>query len=90
VIGRFHPSSKTCSRCGAVKDALGLSERLNVCDTCGHTQDRGVNAVMNIRAEGLRLLGISREKNRRTCGVSPDVDLAGPRRLEREAPASDA
>ncbi|MDR1081261.1 MAG: transposase, partial [Deltaproteobacteria bacterium] len=80
VIDRFHPSSKTCSSCGAVKDALGLSERVCMCDSRGHSRDRDVNAALNIRAEGLRLLGIAREKNRRTCGVSPDADLACLRR----------
>jgi putative transposase len=79
-IDRFHPSSKTCSGCGAVKDAPGLSERVCMCDSCGHSRDRDVNAALNIRAEGLRSPGIAREKNRRTCGVSPDADLAGLRR----------
>jgi hypothetical protein len=36
--------------------------------------------------EGLRILGLLIDKNRGTRGVSPDVDLAGLRRLGREAP----
>jgi putative transposase len=75
VIDRFHPSSRTCSGCGAVKDALGLSERVYMCDSRGHSRDRDVNAALNIRAGELRLPGIAREKNRRTCGVIPDADL---------------
>jgi putative transposase len=90
AIGKMFPSSKTCSHCGAVKDSLGLSERVYVCGSCGHEQDRDVNAALNIRGEGLRMSGLPDEKSRRTCGVSPDADPAGPRRLEREAPASDA
>ncbi|MDR1080620.1 MAG: transposase, partial [Deltaproteobacteria bacterium] len=80
AIDRFHPPSRTCSGCGAVKDALGLSERVCMCDSCGHSRDRDENAALNIRTGGLRLPGIAREKNRRTCGVSPDADLAGLRR----------
>jgi hypothetical protein len=79
-VDRFYPSSKTCSACGAVKPALGLAERVYVCDLCGHARDRDVNAALNIRAEGLRMLGLAIDKNRGTRGVSPDVNLAGPRR----------
>jgi putative transposase len=90
VIGGMFPSSRTCSRRGAVKDALGLSGRVFVCGSRGRGQDRDVNAALNIRREGLRMPGLPGEKDRRACGVSPDADPAGPRRLEREAPASDA
>jgi putative transposase len=65
VIDRFYPSSKTCSACGAVKPALGLSERVCVCDRCGHARDRDLNAARNIRAEGLRLISLAMETNRR-------------------------
>jgi putative transposase len=68
VIDRFYPSSKTCSACGALKPALGLAERVCVCDRCGHAQDRDLNAARNIRAEGLRILGPLIDKNRRTRG----------------------
>jgi putative transposase len=86
VTDRFYPSSRTCSACGTVKTATGLSERVYVCEECGHARDRDMNAALNIRAEGLRILGLLIDKNRRTRGVSPDVDLAGLRRLGREAP----
>ncbi|MGC8632823.1 MAG: zinc ribbon domain-containing protein [Thermoprotei archaeon] len=33
-IGRFDPSSKTCSRCGSVKHGLKLSDRAYRCDAC--------------------------------------------------------
>ncbi|MDR1081011.1 MAG: transposase [Deltaproteobacteria bacterium] len=79
-MDRFYPSGKTCSACGAVKPALSLAERVCVCDLCGHARDRDVNAALNIRAEGLRMLGLVIDKNRGTRGVSPDVNLAGPRR----------
>jgi putative transposase len=86
LIDRFYPSSKTCSARGAVKPALGLAERVYARESRGHTRDRDLNAALNIRAEGPRALGLVIDKNRGTRGVSPDVDLAGPRRLEREAP----
>lgn len=47
VIGRFKPSSKTCSNCGAVKEVLLLSERIYRCD-CGLEIDRDLNATINI------------------------------------------
>ena len=54
-VDRFYPSSKHCSCCGAVKKELGLSERVYICG-CGNSMDRDVNAAVNIREEGRRLL----------------------------------
>lgn len=54
-INRFYPSSKTCSRCGKVKENLELSERIYVCE-CGNRMDRDVNAAVNIREERCRML----------------------------------
>jgi len=48
--GRFYPSSKTCSDCGAVKTKLPLSEREYTCTTCGLSLDRDVNAARNLAA----------------------------------------
>ena len=48
-IGRFEPSSKTCSKCGYVKSDLQLSDREWVCPKCGKKHDRDVNAAINIR-----------------------------------------
>jgi len=45
---RWFPSSKTCSRCGTVKDNLCLSERIFVCDQCGQAIDRDLNAAINL------------------------------------------
>lgn len=55
-VGRFFPSSKTCSDCGAINQRLRLSDREWVCAECGVVHDRDLNASMNIEAEGLRLL----------------------------------
>ena len=54
-VDRFFPSSKSCSQCGKVKQVLPLSERVYRCE-CGYTNDRDVNAAINIRDEALRLL----------------------------------
>jgi putative transposase len=48
VADRWFPSSKTCSGCGHVKDALLLSERTYHCEQCGLTIDRDLNAAINL------------------------------------------
>lgn len=48
-IGRFEPSSKTCSKCGYVKHDLKLSDREWVCPICGKHHDRDINAAINIK-----------------------------------------
>jgi putative transposase len=45
---RWHPSSKTCSGCGAVKTKLRLAERQYVCTDCGLAIDRDLNAAVNL------------------------------------------
>lgn len=52
-IGRFFPSSKTCSRCGKIKKDLKLSDRVYKCD-CGFEIDRDLNAAVNIKNEFLK------------------------------------
>lgn len=56
-IDRFFPSSQTCSVCGC-KDPKteDLSVRKWTCPHCGAHHDRDVNAAINIRNEGMRLL----------------------------------
>ena len=46
---RFYPSSKTCSNCGVIDSDLSLSDRTYHCSECGHTQDRDLNAAINLR-----------------------------------------
>jgi putative transposase len=48
VAGRWYPSSKTCSGCGAVKAKLPLAERIYRCESCGLARDRDVNAARNL------------------------------------------
>lgn len=52
AIDRFYPSSKTCSECGAINDAMPLNIREWTC-LCGATHDRDINAAKNILAVGL-------------------------------------
>lgn len=54
-IDRWYASSKTCSVCGKVKKEIPLHERTFRCE-CGNHMDRDINAAINIREEGKRLL----------------------------------
>lgn len=54
VIGRFDPSSKTCSCCGKINRQLKLSDRKWTCEKCEAMHDRDVNAAINIKNFGLR------------------------------------
>ena len=56
-IDRWYPSSQTCNVCGCVnEDVKNLSIRKWTCPYCGAEHDRDVNAAINIKQEGLRLL----------------------------------
>ena len=51
-IDKWFPSSKTCSVCGAINEALNLRDRTWQCPSC-HTQlDRDRNAAVNIYRVG--------------------------------------
>ena len=50
--GRFYPSSKTCSKCGAAKAKLSLTEREYHCTACGTRIDRDHNAAINLACLG--------------------------------------
>ncbi|GLX01324.1 transposase [Microtetraspora sp. NBRC 16547] len=52
VVDRWFPSSKLCSACGTVQEAMPLNVRTWVC-ACGAVHDRDVNAAKNILAAGL-------------------------------------
>jgi putative transposase len=60
-IGRFFPSSHLCSNRLLPIQKMDLSVRLFDCPHCSQRHDRDVNAAINIKNEGLRILvlGIS-------------------------------
>jgi putative transposase len=72
TAGRFYPSSKTCSGCGAVKAKLALSERTYACTACGLVMDRDVNAAVN-----LLKLAASGAESQNACRGTVRPGLAG-------------
>jgi putative transposase len=50
VCDRWFPSTKTCSCCGAVKQQMGLADRIFRCEGCGLVMDRDRNAAANLAA----------------------------------------
>ena len=50
-VDRFYASSKTCSKCGALKKDLTLRDRVYKCPECGFTIDRDLNAAINLRQQ---------------------------------------
>jgi len=55
-IGRFFPSSHLCSNTLLPLETMDLSVRSFVCPHCQERHDRDINAAINIRNEGLRIL----------------------------------
>lgn len=53
-IGRFEPSSKTCSGCGHINEELTLKDREWTCTSCSVHHDRDLNAAINIKQMGLQ------------------------------------
>ena len=65
-VSRWFPSSKMCSRCGALKEDLTLSDRVYDC-TCGLKIDRDLNASINLEHNGLSTLS---SRGIKACGES--------------------
>ena len=57
-VDRFYPSTQLCHDCGFKNADLTLVDRTWVCPACGVRHDRDINAALNIRDEGLRLLAV--------------------------------
>lgn len=53
-IGRFEPSSKTCSCCGAINETLTLKDRTWTCANCLTLHYRDKNAAKNIEIMGFK------------------------------------
>ncbi len=76
-VGRFYPSSKSCStpNCGYIYKDLKLSERFWICPECNTLHDRDENASYNLFLQGLGRL--SSEPINITIGqVSPEFTPA--------------
>jgi putative transposase len=58
-VDRFFPSSKTCNVCLNKVDSLPLDLRFWDCNSCKTHHDRDINAAINIRDEGLRILNLT-------------------------------
>jgi len=81
IVGRFFPSSKTCSACGTINANLVLADRSWSC-ICGAVHDRDLNAARNIDAEGLRLfleqhVAVGYPETQNACGVSVRPSTGG-------------
>lgn len=70
-VGRFFPSSKTCSICLNRVGSLSLDIRSWTCSSCNTRHDRDVNAATNIRDEGLRLLSLGTSDTAQGGNVRP-------------------
>lgn len=72
-VDRFFPSSKTCSACLNRVGSLPLDVRSWQCQTCETKHDRDVNAAINIRDEGLRILALGTSATAKGGSVRPRV-----------------
>lgn len=54
-VDRWYPSSQICSCCGH-RQPMPVTVRTYKCPECGNVMDRDLNAAINIRNEGIRLL----------------------------------
>jgi putative transposase len=82
-VGKWFPSSKTCSCCGFINKELTLKVRTWTCGNCNVKHDRDYNAAINIRNEGIKLL----QETVGTTGLACDI-LTHVRVIEQEATTS--
>ncbi|MFF4053267.1 RNA-guided endonuclease InsQ/TnpB family protein [Streptomyces chartreusis] len=82
AVDRFFPSSKLCSHCGSLAEAMSLNVRTWTCDNCGTTHDRDENAAKNLLAAGLAasVCGAGGRPQRRTPGGQSVLNQKASRR----------
>jgi putative transposase len=80
VADRFFPSSKTCSRCGLVRDHLSLGERVFTCPACGLSIGRDLNAAINLAGWAHPDVAVSAPETENACprGGQPGLSPARP------------
>lgn len=61
---KFFPSSKTCSKCGVIKESLELKDRQFECEACGYKIDRDLNAAINLKS----LVAANQSETLNACG----------------------
>lgn len=83
-IGRFYPSSKICHCCEYKINYMGLEIRNWTCPSCGIQHDRDINAAINIKNEGLRILD-GMERNSKTLDSYSSMPAENPTMDERSA-----
>ena len=70
-VGRFFPSSHLCSKTLLSLPKMDLSVREFDCPHCGNRHDRDINAAINIKNEGLRLLTLGTSVTAKGGNVRP-------------------
>lgn len=58
IIDRYYPSSKLCNKCSYKNNELTLKDRTWKCKSCDTVHDRDINAAINIKNKGNRILNI--------------------------------
>ena len=66
-VNRYFPSTQLCCKCGS-KANLSLKDRVYSCQNCGAVSDRDLNASINIKDEGLRILNTVATTGIQACG----------------------
>ncbi|WP_240741094.1 transposase [Deinococcus sp. Arct2-2] len=71
-ISPYFPSSQMCHDCGFKNpEVKNLAVRQWTCPNCGEAHDRDENAALNIRREGLVVVGMPNTLNAHGDGVRP-------------------
>jgi putative transposase len=83
-IGRFYPSSKTCSTCWSVNNEMELADRTWTCEICGTVHDRDINAAKVIKIVGQDLPDVKPVERRTTVFSMKEMGRARAARIQRE------
>lgn len=69
VVDRWYPSSKLCSHCEHRSAKMPLNIREWTCGNCGTMHDRDVNAAINIKQEGQKIVAAGLAETQNACGA---------------------